>query len=323
MSAMESRTHEALHQVAGALVLSEEDMDHLEEDLMTLLERADAPQRRLGVSRPWWDWAVAATAVVALVVGALALWRADHPSTPPAGPPSTRTSGLMAPELIGLWHTVGGTWIWEFASDGRFGYVDNSSAYLRKEALQITTTERRGDLYTVSELENGTTCVSEFWLRTTGPDRAVMTVRRSQCHAENVGSELEFERVSPRIRSSAPLAPALQPEAARTVTSILDLFGTWVEPATGMVLSVGDHREGDELAAYLLDDDGDGSVSPDRTGRLVLAGDGSLADERTTSGSCAPVFTKARTDKATLTTTSGSGGCFPAGTVQTWLRISN
>jgi len=322
---LEAGTREALHRVADGLVVSEQDLDRMEEDLMTLLDAKAAPRELVRGPRRRWDWAVAALALLALAVGGLALWRADHRPTPPAAPPSTRTSGLMAPDLVGLWHTVGGSWIWEFASDGRFGYVDTSSAYLRGEALRITTTDRRGELYTVTEVEASETCVSEFSIRTTARDKATFSVLRSQCHSETVGSEVLLERVSPRSGSSAPLEPALKRATARAVTSVLDLLGTWVEPSSGTVLAVGGQRVGDTSVAHLMDDDGDGSVSPDRTGMIELADDGSLRAEptTTTAGACAPVFTGARTDHATLTTTSGPGGCFPAGSSQTWVRVTD
>ena len=322
---MENRTREALHRVADGLLVSDHDMDRMEEDIMTRLDGKAAPRELGGGPRRRWDWVVAAIALLALAVGGMALWRADD-RTPPASPsPSgTRTSGLMAPDLVGLWHNVGGSWVWEFASDGRFGYSDTSYGYLRGEALRITTTDRRGDVYTVSEVEGAETCISEFWVRTTVPDKATITVMRSQCHGENVGSDIDLERVSPRNGTSAPLEPHLERESARAVTSVQDLFGTWVEPSSGTVLAVGGPREGEDTAAYSFDDDGDGSVSADRRGVIRLARDGSLAEERKTGGGgCGPVFSSVRTDKATLIATTGKGGCGRAGLIQIWVRITD
>jgi hypothetical protein len=46
-----------------------------------------------------------------------------------------------------------------------------------------------------------------------------------------------------------------------------------------------------------------------------------VPDPRTPNG-CAPVFTAVTTDTATMTTTAGEGGCFPAGTTQTWIALN-
>ena len=110
------------------------------------------------------------------------------------------------------------------------------------------------------------------------------------------------------------------PEQVELKSSQLD--GTWVNRETNKVLVVG-AAVGEERT-YVLDDDGDGSVRSDQRGVLTLAPDGSVRPQPQTSSpeGCAPVFSKAISNVATLTTTSGRNGCFPAGSTQTWLRLN-
>ncbi|MEO6413307.1 MAG: hypothetical protein ABIO48_12055 [Pedococcus sp.] len=101
------------------------------------------------------------------------------------------------------------------------------------------------------------------------------------------------------------------------------LEGTWLNQDTNRVLVVASPSAGEGLS-YLVDDDGDGSVRRDQRGVLTLAPDGSVRPQPQTSSpdGCAPVFSKAISNVATLVTTSGRNGCFPAGSTQTWLRIN-
>ena len=75
---------------------------------------------------------------------------------------------------------------------------------------------------------------------------------------------------------------------------------------------------------YLVDDDGDGPFAPDQRGTVTMAPSGATlpVPSTQTPDGCAPVFTKVTSDKATMTTTAGAGGCFPEGSTQTWVALN-
>lgn len=77
-------------------------------------------------------------------------------------------------------------------------------------------------------------------------------------------------------------------------------------------------------AEYVLDDDGDALVAPDQRGTVTVTPSGAVGPVAgaSTVGNCAPVFTKVVSDRATLTTTAGPGGCFPEGSTQTWVALN-
>ena len=334
MNAMEGRTREALHRVADGLIVSEHDLDRMEGNLMTLLDSRPtdehAPPRRRK------DWAVAAAAAVALVVSGVAFWEANHDSSPtqPAVRPAPSPS-LVPPELVGLWQNHESPWLWEFTDDGRILNTESADGYVRGAGDlrggdgAMTIVERHGNVYTLKDSNPTSTDTADT---ATGPANGCGTriqvvapetvTYKDECSGD-AGIALRFERVSPRD----PAAPALEPRfpqgVARLVTEGSQLEGSWVNTATNRVLMVGQPSAGNGRG-YVVDDDGDGSVRPDQRGALTVGADGSVRPQPQTSakGGCAPVFSKAISYVATLVTTSGPNGCFPAGSTQTWLRLN-
>lgn len=332
MNAIEGRTREALHQVADGLIVSEHDLDRMEGNLMTLLD--SRPTNHHAPVRRRKDWAVAAAAAVALVASGVALWQANHDSapTPPAIRPAPGPS-LVPPELVGLWQaTPDSSWLWEFTVDGRILNTQSADGYLRGAGDVrggdgvMTVVKRLGNVYTITDNSTAATPGTP-----TGPDNGCGTriqvvapetvTYRDECSGV-AGISLRLERLSPRDPAAAALAPRFPTEVARQVTLVTQLDGTWVNRETNRVLVVG--AAAGEGRTYVLDDDGDGSVRPDQRGVLTVGADGSVRPQPQTSakGGCAPVFSKAISNVATLVTTSGRNGCFPAGSTQTWLRIN-
>jgi hypothetical protein len=183
-----------------------------------------------------------------------------------------------------------------------------------------TITRRDGDLYTLAETSPPRPAgdCETFRIRVVSAETATLA---DGCPPS--GESLLLERVSPRGASAPPLTPRFPVEAAFTVTQPLALEGTWVNQATHQVMAVG-QAFADAPVTYLVDDDGDGSVRPDQRGQLTVGADGSVRPEPGTAvgGGCAPDFSKVVSTTATLVTTSGANGCFPAGSTQTWLRLN-
>lgn len=331
MNAMEGRTRDAMHRVADGLLVSAHDLDRLEEDLMTRLDPdiSSTPQSHGGSrltdgskarSRRWVG-AVAAVAALVLVVGGVALWRDNRQTTPPVSPTRTGSQPLVPPELVGLWQNVPESrWLWEFAADGRFGYTENAAAYLRGEALSARIAKRDGEVYTVLDTEKN--CSMQWRIRVVRPEAVDVAVSNDTC-GDYAAATLSLVRVSPRDPAAAPFRSWFPLETERAVTLVEQLEGSWVNPDTDLVLVVAAPKTGGGLT-YLLDDDGDGSVRPDQRGVLTVAADGSTVPQPDPAfdDGCAPLFTKLVTDTATLTTTSGKDGCFPAGSTQTWQRLN-
>ena len=319
MNATEARTREALHRVADALLVSEHDLDRLEGNLMTLIDTR--PTEEPTASRPRRDWVVAAVAVLALVLAGVALWRDTRETTPPASPPKTVSQALVPPELVGLWQNVPDSpWLWEFTAEGRFGYTTSAAGYLRGEALTARITQRAGEAYVVLDPERN--CSMNWRIRVVRPEAVDVAVSNEKC-GDYAAATLSLVRVSPRDPAAPPLRSWFPSEVERTINRVEQLEGSWVNPQTNLVLVVAGPKVRGGLS-YLLDDDGDGSVRPDQRGVVTLAADGSTVPQPDPAfdGGCAPVFTKIVTDTATMTTTSGRDGCFPAGSTQTWLRLN-
>ncbi len=328
MNAMEDRTREALHRVADGLVVSEHDLDRMEGNLMTLIDTR--PTEGPASPRHRRDWVVAAVAAAALVVAGVALWRAN---TAPPSQPADRlapspSQKLMPPGLVGLWRAQDSPWLWEITSDGRILNTDTAAGYLRG-ATDVrggdgatTITRRDGDLYTLAETSPPRPAgdCETFRIRVVSAETATLA---DGCPSSGESLLLTLERVSPRGASAPRLAPRSPSEAAFTVTQLLSLEGTWVNEATHQVMAVGRASAGAPFT-YLVDDDGDGSVRPDQRGQLTMGADGSVRPEPGTpvGGGCAPDFSKVVSTTATLVTTSGANGCFPAGSTQTWLRLN-
>lgn len=328
MKGLERRTSEALHRVADGLPVSEEDMDRMEGELMTLLETR--PSEVQVARRGRWEWSVAAAAVAALVLGGAALWQVNHERTAPAAPaPAPITSPLVQPELVGLWQNQpDSSWLWEITADGRVRSTETAVAYLRgaddptSEDAGVTIIKRQGDLYTLAETNpprRDGDC-DTLRIHLVSPGAATLT---DGCPPSGEQMLLHLERVSPRNAGSSALAPRFPTEVARQVTVPAQLEGAWLNEVTKQLLVVG-QLSPDEPLTYLVDDDGDGSLRPDLRGRLNVSTDGSVRPLPGSSvgGGCAPVFAKVVSNTATLVTTSSAGGCFPAGTTQTWLRLN-
>ena len=323
MNAMEGRTREALHRVADGLVVSEHDLDRMEGNLMTLLDSRPTDART--APRRQRDWVVAAVAAVALVVGGVALWQANsHPQAPPAGRLAP-SQPLVPPELVGLWQNQPESpWLWEFASDGRFWNVESATEYVRASGVPGDSpervTRRDGDLYTMTESGSpsspGTGC-TQTRIQVVG-DTFIL---KDPC-GNGAEPPLRLERVSPRSAAAPALKPRFPTDVERTVTMTIQIEGSWLHPATNLLLVVGQPALDDGLT-YVLDDDGDGLSRPDQRGVLSVSPDGTVAlQPQTIGGGCALAFSKAISNTATLVTTSSVNGCFPAGSTQTWLRLN-
>jgi hypothetical protein len=324
----ELRTRDALHRYGDDVNVSEQDLDRMEAALARLLDDTAQPPRP---RRSPQDWLVAAVAATALVVGSLALWQVNHQETSPAGRDGS-SAPLIAPELVGLWlNTPDSTWLWEITADGGIGWFDAPEAYLRGEAAQARVTARDGDLYTVAyDNDQGQSCTRQLRAVVVQPGSMTMAPSAGVCardgswmaDSDPVPDEdpLHLKHVSPGEAGAPPLTGPFEREEAAALREVAQLRGVWVDGETGTVLVVG-LPTSDSALTYVMDDDGDGSTRPDQRGTI------SAREGRTTvhplegEARCAPVFRDVVTDVATLTTTSGPGGCAPEGTQQTWQRL--
>ena len=317
MKGLELRTSEALHRVADGLPVSEDDMDRMEGELITLLETK--PSQVRVASRSRWDWGVAAVAAAALVLGGVALWQVNHEKPSPAGPAPAPTLPLVPPELVGLWQNQPDSpWLWEITADGWITNTDTPAGYLQGSGLVGTVVQRVGDRYTIAEpgAKPPVGGCNGLLIRVVGAQALHL---KEDCPN---GLDLQLEKVSPRYPSTAPLRARFPVEVERHVTLPTQLDGTWAHQESNRVLVIGLPWVGDGLS-YAIDDDGDGSVRPDQRGVLTIGPDGVVRaePEAGSEGGCAPAFSKVVSNTATLVTTSSAGGCFPAGSKQTWLRL--
>jgi hypothetical protein len=329
VTVMEARTRAALHRATDGLLVTEEDMDRMEDELMTLLETR--PSEGKVARRGRWEWGVAAAAVAALVLGGAALWQVNHEQTAPAAPAPAPapTWPLVQPELVGLWQNQpDSSWLWEITAEGRIQSSQTAIAYVRDaravrgENEPMNVAKREGDLYTLAQtgMAGSQDGCDKLRIHLEGPDAATLG---NGCPTGDPWV-LHLERVSPRTAAAGALSPRFPTGTARTVTVTAELEGTWVNEATRQVLAVAQLSSGAAPLTYVLDDDGDGAVDPDLRGLLTIGSDGSVrpVPGSGTGQGCAPVFTKVVSRTATITTTSGPGGCFPAGSTQTWLRLN-
>jgi hypothetical protein len=321
MSALEDRARRALHEVADAVVVSDTDLRRLEEDVMTLLDTGEArthrprrPRRALAIT--------AAAAVVVLVLAGLALWRTGRESAAPV-PAQTSTADdalRFDPAMVGLWRNgMDGDWLWEITADGHMGRTNTAKSYLYAATTAERLVAREDEVYDVVGTDG---CVLSLRFRLEAADTATMTVLGDSC-GNATPDDFELDRVSGRSPSSAPLLPARPAGTPRAPASVVDLTGSWLEPETGTLLVLDSYVWGGGVS-YLVDDDGDGSVAPDQRGTVALTTSGATAPVPNAAppGGCAPVFTRVTSDRATMTTTAGEGGCFPAGTTQTWIALN-
>jgi len=320
---VESRTREALHEAVDEVVVSDHDVARMEADLLSSLAGprwSAASGGALSRRRRRWGLAAAAVAVAAAVAGGLALSADDPEAVRPAGAPVSDRP-LVPPELVGLWRNVPQSpWLWEFTSDGRMGVTQTSSGYLSGETVAKTITRRDGDRYLTVDPTDA--CSTEFRVTFTSVG-AVVTVLSGTCVDDWGGAEYDVERLWPGSVGPQALEPRY-PKAAAAVRmngNLLD--GTWLHAESRTLLVIGARHAGSSLT-YVMDDDGDGSTDPDQRGVLSLGADGAVR-ARPTAGDdrgCAPQFTTAVTDSATMTTTAGAGGCVPIGGQQTWIRLN-
>jgi hypothetical protein len=320
VTAMEARTRSVLHRATDGLLVTEDDMDRMEGELMTLLETRPSEGRTPRRGR--WEWGVAAAAVAALVLGGAALWQVNHDQTAPAvpAPAPAPTWPLVPPELVGLWQNQPDSpWLWEFRADGRVLITDTVAGYLKGVSPSSTrVVARRGDRLTMRDDENDASNCAPMQVAFISPERVDL---RDGCQPD--AETLHLERISPRD----PAGPALQPrfphEVSRPVTEETQLEGSWLHVESGRLLAVGIPLVGGALT-YLMDDDGDGSTHPDQRGVLTVEPDGSVRPQPKAgdAGACAPAFSKVMSTTASIITTSADGGCFPAGSTQTWLRLN-
>ena len=325
MNGTEGRTRKALHEVADGLLVSDDDLRRMEEDIMTLVDTPTSKQQYAAPSRRW-AWAVAAAAAAALVLAGTALWRTgDHAVAPvPATSPTADAAILFDPELVGLWRNeVDGNFLWTFTADGRVTWLDSAQGMIHGARELRPVTARDGDTYDV--LQQPGDCTVRFHTYFIGPDTARIEVLDDQCPGGyEAGDEGRFERVSGRAASSQPLEPYYPKGPSRPAESMTSVSGTWLDPDTGTVLALASPNWAAGDAEYLMDDDGDGVMSPDQRGRVTMAPSGAVqpVDGPATAGTCAPVFTSVTTDTATMTTTAGAGGCFPEGSRTTWVSVN-
>ena len=328
MNARELRTRDALHRYADDVQVSEQDLDRMEGALTRLLTDTVEPQR---ARRSAQDWLVAAVAATALVVATLALWQVNHQQATPAVRDGS-SAPLIAPELVGLWlNTPDSTWLWEITKEGRIGWADTPEAYLRGEAAQARVTAREADLYTVAyDDHQGQSCTRQLRAVVVQPGSMTMAASVGVCGRDGswVGDPdlvpdedpLHLRHVSPGETGTPPLAVPFEREKAAALREVAQLRGVWVDGVTGTVLVMGLPTV-DGALTYVMDDDGDGSTRPDQRG-TISARDGSTSVHPLEGDArCAPVFRDVVTDVATMTTTSGPGGCAPEGSTQTWQRL--
>ena len=323
MTTIEDRTRLALHGQADALVVTDGELNRMEEDIMTLLDTrpggADQARRRR------WTW-VAAAAAVAVVGAGAALWTNGRESAAPlpASSPTTSATIPFDPALVGLWrYELDGQWLWTFTDDGRVTWFDSAQGMLHGSGELRPVIARNGDTYDV--LQQPGNCVVRILVPPPARDSTVIRVVHDECPGGyDAGSEGVFERVSGRAASSPALEPLYPVGVAEPATALTRMAGTWVDPATGTVLALALPSWAGGDAEYLLDDDGDGLVSPDQRGRVTMTPSGAVQPVPApgTVGTCAPVFTKVVADTATLTTTAGPGGCFPEGSTTTWFSVT-
>ena len=128
MSIDERLVTTALHAYTRDLHVTDLDLDRLEARIDERLH----PAPGVNQGRRRWDWAVAACAVVALVLGVTALWRTRTQETVPATPtPNPITSA----DLTGVWMVdePGDAYLWYFTPDGRRATSDSAQRYFNLE----------------------------------------------------------------------------------------------------------------------------------------------------------------------------------------------
>ncbi|KRE40983.1 hypothetical protein [Knoellia sp. Soil729] len=319
MSILEARAHDAMHQVMDGLDVTDEDIGRMEDDLRAALAGPGRLQGRRGGRRRWRLAVAALVAVVALAAGAV-LVTDDSPPARPAGAAPVEAR-LLPPELVGLWREVPHSpYVWQFTDDDRMGNTPTATGYLTGEIVAMAVTRRVADRYTATNATAA--CSTEFRIRTT-PAGVTVTALGGTCADYESGDEFTLERLSPGVPRAQALVPRF-PEGETVVglpTSLLD--GTWFHPESGSVLVIGRGHTGSSLT-YVLDDDGDGATDPDHRGVLTVMLDRSIRGRASGTGDtgCAPQFAEVVSNAATMTTTGLDGGCVPAGTRQTWIRLN-
>ena len=311
----ERRVTIALREYARGIDVTDPDLDRLEAGLD---ERLHPASRRDRGRRPW-DWAVAACAVVALVLGVTALWRTGVEETMPAAPSTTPA------DLAGTWlvDVEGDDWLWHFAADGRLAFSSTASAYIKRYDETSFTLE--GDV--LSHPDRGEVCRSTVRLSAQGRMTLTPVLGPARCSLWDRGDGVPwpFIRVSPASIPGTTLAvrnldrqrPPTQAE------SVGDVVGTWLLEGTGTILVVA--RTSPGVGQYVIDDDGDGFISPDQRGRLILRPDGGvvLSPERGPQEGCETVYSRVVTTGATLEVELDATSCGRLGAARhTWIRLN-
>lgn len=313
MNVTEQRAATAMRQVADGVVVTDVDLDRLEADLMDRIHHRRAPAPRY---TPW-QWAVAACAALGVVLGGLALW-VDRPEPAPPAEPRLQIS-----DLVGLWREdlVGSSWLWEFHSDGTMGFAQSPGGYLSGGPAEGRFVIR-GRTFTFST--PGGSCPEVYTVAFSSPaDMEAKAERRDGC-SQYEGMVFRLTRISPLAKAATKIVPLQQSRTSRPVTEVMQLKGSWLQPATGALLVIGQRPTSREVE-YLRDDDGDGGVDPDERGTVVLGRNGSV-ELRPAEGywpRCSTVYSKSTTDNSTLTGVVTAYGCAVGhgGTV-TWLRLN-
>lgn len=324
MTSLEDRTRSALHQEADALVVTDDELTRMEEHLMTLVDTPTPDRTSHTSARRRWAVAGVAAAAALVVVGGV-LWRNGQESSAPvpASTPTATQPALFDPAIVGLWRLAPAEpWLWNLTADGRIAWSSTAQGYIRPGTSTTRVVARAGDVYDLIAPDG---CRTRMQFSLTGTDAVEGRILEDSCTPGSEPSDEAFElaRVSGRDTASAPLQPAHPAGAAQQVDDINTIAGTWVEPGSGTLLAIGSSL-GDGTVEYLVDDGGDGPASPDQTGTVTMARSGATVPTPTAKPTvgCAPVFTEVTSTRATMTTVSGAGGCFPEGSTQTWIALN-
>jgi len=319
MSILEARAHEAMHHVVDGLEVTDEDIGRMEDDLRAALAGHGRLRGQRGGRRRW-GLAVAAL-LTAVAVGRGAALVADDTSPARLSGAAPAKPRLIPPELVGLWREVPRSpFVWQFTDDDRMGNTPTATGYLTGDVVAMTVTRRVADRYTASN--SAAACSTEFRIRMT-PAGLVVTVLSGTCVDDRDGDEFTLERLSPGVPGPQALEPRYAKADATVPLSVHVLDGTWFHVQSSTLLVIGTGHAGSSLT-YVMDDDGDGSTDPDQRGLLSVGPDRSIRalPSGVDAAGCTPQFTNVVTDSATMTTTGLDGGCVPAGSRQTWIRLN-
>ena len=317
MSIDERLVTTALHAYTRDLHVTDLDLDRLEARIDERLH----PAPGVNQGRRRWDWAVAACAVVALVLGVTALWRTRTQEAVPATPtPNPITSA----DLTGVWMVdePGDAYLWYFTPDGRRATSDSAQRYFNLERdFEEYTLEPGGVLRFVASF------ACRAALRLTPEGRMTVTPLQDNPPCPwPVGQARHLIRVSPASVAGTAMVENTQvraPSAPTVPASMTDLDGTWLLAGTGTTVVVRPSSPTD--GEYILDDDGDGLHAADQRGTLTLRPGGGLVLHPTAGAAlgCDTVFERVLTTGIALRMQSGVSSCGQGGgNNPTWIRLN-